>query len=143
MSEFSEETYSQQLNNVQLQLEKLEETLTEVRDLARDAIHICIGVDGHNGLRGTLQKLTTDVEHIGKEFSEVSTTVKDHKELKSQLFKFLTASAMILITQFAGAVWYMSEQHSKQENTRADLEKLSAMVELIKVSKTEAKIPSK
>lgn len=139
MSELHEEHFNHQLGKVQVQLDKLEETIIEVRDLARDAIHICIGVDGHNGLRGTLHKLTSEVELISKEFADVREATKSNKESRLNLTKFLAASALVLITQFATAVWYMSAQHSKQENLRNDVDRLAAYVEKLRSTYPDSK----
>lgn len=128
---------SVEIYKLQEQIQKIEETLLEVRDIARDAKHISIGVDGKNGLRGTLQKLSEEVEYICKEFTLLKDAADNYKEAKHFVLKLFTASLAAVLVQFSGAVWYLSGQHSKQEALREDVNRLMAYIDKSQTNTTQ------
>lgn len=113
----------------QEQLRKLESAILEVRDKARDAMHISIGVDGKNGLRGSLESLVRDVTSMSESFNDLKQSVSGYSDMKSLLLRIFAASAMTILCQFGGAVWLVSSIHSKQESMREDLNRVLAILD--------------
>jgi hypothetical protein len=93
----------------------LEKSVAEIREMARDAKHISIGVDGRNGLRGTLDLLARDVSKLAADVDFVKKAADDYIGLKSFFTKILVGSFMGIVTQVCFAVWYVSAQHTQQE----------------------------
>jgi len=113
----------------QEQLKALDKSLVEIRDMARDAKHISVGVDGRNGLRGAIQNLSTDVSKITSELNTLGHAAHSYNELRVFLSKLFIASITAMVIQFAGVVWYLSAQHSKQESLRTDLNRVIAHID--------------
>ena len=113
----------------QEQLRNLERAILEVRDKARDAMHITIGVDGKNGLRGSLETLVRDVTSMSESFSVLKSSANSYSEMKTLLLRLFAASAMTIMCQFGGAVWLVSSLHSKQESMREDLNRVLAILD--------------
>jgi hypothetical protein len=110
-------------------IKALEQSIASVRDMARDVMHISVGVDGRNGLRGSIASLSEQVQVIVKEFSFLRETANSYVEMKSTVLKFFTTAAIGLFFQFAAAIWYFSGQHQQQEALKADLNKVLAYIE--------------
>ena len=113
----------------QEQLHNLEKAILEVRDKARDAMHISIGVDGKNGLRGSLETLGKDVTSMSESFNVLKSSAENYSEMKTLLLRLFAASAMTIMCQFGGAVWLVSSLHSKQESMREDLNRVLAILD--------------
>jgi hypothetical protein len=105
---------------------EIEKSIAEIREMARDAKHISIGVDGRNGLRGTLEHLARDVSRLAHDVEFVKKAADDYIGLKSFFTKLLVGSFMGIVTQVCFAVWYVSAQHTQQEALKADVARLLA-----------------
>lgn len=105
-------------------LKELEKSVSEIREMARDAKHISIGVDGRNGLRGTLDHLTKNVSKLAADVEFVKKAADDYIGLKSFFTKLLVGSFMGIVTQVCFAIWYVSAQHTQQEALKADVARL-------------------
>lgn len=110
-------------------LKELDKSVSEIREMARDAKHISIGVDGRNGLRGTLDHLAKDVSKLASDVEFVKKAADDYIGLKSFFTKLLVGSFMGIMTQVCFAVWYVSAQHTQQEALKADVTRLLAKVD--------------
>ena len=113
------------------QLRGLERSILEIRDMARDAKHISVGVDGQNGLRGSIANLTRDVTSMTQDFNFLRQTAQNYTETKNLLLKLFVTSAAAIIVQFGGAVWFVSSMHSKQETIREDLNRVIRHIDKI------------
>ena len=109
---------------VQEQLRGLERSVLDIRDMARDAKHISVGVDGQNGLRGSIASLTRDVNSMTQDFNFLRQTANNYTETNNLLLRLFVTSAVAVIIQFGGAVWFVSSLHSKQESIREDLNRV-------------------
>lgn len=107
-------------------LKELDKSVSEIREMARDAKHISIGVDGRNGLRGTLDLLAKDVRKLSSDVEVVKKAADDYVGTKAFLTKVLLGSFMGIVTQVCFAVWYVSAQHTQQESLKADVARLLA-----------------
>ena len=116
---------------VQEQLRALERSVLEIRDMARDAKHISVGVDGQNGLRGSIANLTRDVNTMTQDFNFLRQTAQNYNETKNLLLRLFMTSAVAVIVQFGGAVWFVSSLHSKQESIREDLNRVIQHIDKI------------
>ena len=110
-------------------LKELEKSVSEIREMARDAKHISIGVDGRNGLRGTLDHLAKDVRNLAADLEIVKKAADDYVGTKSFLSKLVVASFMGILGQICFAVWYVSAQHTQQEVLKADVSRLLARMD--------------
>lgn len=113
---------------VEEQLKNLEDGLIEIRDMARDAMHISIGVDGKNGLRGTIENLATQVSSLSDDFIFVKQAAESYVSVKSMLSKFFITSIGALLMQFGTIVWYVSSRQVQFEGLRKDVEKLNSVI---------------
>jgi len=116
---------------VQEQLRGLERSVLDIRDMARDAKHISVGVDGQNGLRGSIATLTKDVNSMTQDFNFLRQTANNYTETKNLLLRLFVTSAVAVIVQFGGAVWFVSSLHSKQESIREDLNRVIRHIDKI------------
>ena len=114
---------------IKKRLDNIETTLKTVQDQARDALHVAIGVDGRNGLRGSLNTLVSDVSKITEALHGLKQHAGDYAEMKSTLIRMFVASAFTMLCQFGGAVWFVSSLHSRQENMREDLNRVLAILD--------------
>lgn len=112
----------------QEQFRLLGATINEIRDMARDNKHITIGVDGNNGLKGTLASLVKDVNSMAKDFEFLRQTAHSYVEMKTWLIRLLITSVAAIIFQFAGAAWTLNMQASKQDAFKEDLNKVVAFI---------------
>jgi replication initiation and membrane attachment protein DnaB len=110
-------------------LKELEKSVADIREMARDAKHISIGVDGRNGLRGTLDHLAKDVSKLAEDVDFVKKAADNYVSNKEFLTRLLTASFMGIVGQVAFAIWYVSAQHSQQEALKADVTRLLARID--------------
>lgn len=110
-------------------IKSLEASISSVRDMARDAMHITVGVDGKNGLRGSISNLSEQMGVMVKEFSFLRETAHSYVEMKSWVLKSFVTAAVGLSLQFAGAIWYFSGQHQQQQALRQDLNKVLAYID--------------
>ena len=120
-------------------IKSLEFSISSVRDMARDAMHITVGVDGKNGLRGSMANLSEQVAVLVKEFGFLRETANSYVEMKDLILKFFATAAIGLFFQFAGAIWYFSGQHQQQQALREDLNKVLSYInkqqEVVKAGK--------
>jgi len=120
-------------------LEDLEESVKDVSKELRASsqqidkvLHICIGVDGSNGLRGNVGSLNAKVDAICRDFEYVKQTAKNYNDMKSWLVKFCISSSLAFLVQFGGGVWFFATMHSHQEATRSDVNKTMTLTETLK-----------
>jgi len=128
---------------VQEQLRALERSVLDIRDMARDAKHISVGVDGQNGLRGSIANLTRDVNSMTQDFNFLRQTAHNYTETKNLLMRLFVTSAVAVVVQFGGAVWFVSSLHSKQESIREDLNRVIRYIDKSYDSQGKPNIPSK
>jgi hypothetical protein len=123
----------QNLSNMTLEtnetLKALEASVSSVRDMARDAMHISVGVDGRNGLRGSIANLSEQMAVLVKEFGYLKETAHSYVEMKELVMKFFATAAVGLFFQFAAAIWYFSGQHQQQQSMRDDLNKVISYID--------------
>jgi hypothetical protein len=128
---------------VQEQLRALERSVLEIRDMARDAKHISVGVDGQNGLRGSIANLTRDVTSMTQDFNFLRQTAHNYNETKNLLLRLFVTSAVAVIIQFGGAVWFVSSLHSKQESIREDLNRVIRHIDKTYDEQGKTRLPVK
>ena len=123
----------QNISNMTLEtnetLKALEAAVSSVRDMARDAMHISVGVDGRNGLRGSIASLSEQMAVLVKEFGYLKETAHSYVEMKELVMKFFATAAVGLFFQFAAAIWYFSGQHQQQQSMRDDLNKVISYID--------------
>lgn len=110
-------------------LKELDKSVSDIREMARDAKHISIGVDGRNGLRGTLDHLARDVNKLATDVECVKKAADDYVGTKEFLKRVILASFMGIMGQVTFAVWYVSAQHAQQEAMKADVSRLLARMD--------------
>lgn len=110
-------------------LKSLEKAVSEIREMARDAKHISIGVDGRNGLRGTLDNLTKEVAKLSADVQTVKKAADDYVGTKDFLKRVILGSFMGIVGQVTFAAWYVSAQHTQQEAMKADVSRLLARMD--------------
>lgn len=115
--------------NTQEQLKSLEKNVADIRDMARDAKHISIGVDGRNGLRGTLDHLAKDVGKLKEDVEFVKEAAHSYNGMKVFFSRLLIASFATVMLQLAAAVWYISAQNAKQEALRSDVNRILSHID--------------
>jgi hypothetical protein len=113
------------------QFKSLDKSLLEIREMARDAKHISIGVDGKNGLRGAIQALSDNVHNITSEISSIKQSANSYEETRSFLGRLLVACIATFLLQFGAAVWYISSYNAKQEAIRTDLNRVIAYIDKV------------
>jgi len=128
---------------VQEQLRGLERAVQDIRDMARDAKHISVGVDGQNGLRGSIANLTRDVNSMTQDFNFLRQTANNYTETKDLLMRLFVTSAVAVVVQFGGAVWFVSSLHSKQETIREDLNRVIRHIDKTYDEQGKARLPVK
>ena len=116
-------------HNTHEQLKNLEKSVSQIRDMARDAYVIGVGVDGKNGLRGSLESLARDVTRITEDFEFLRQTAHSYVEIRSFLLRLFVASAATILLQFGGAIWYASSQYSRQESLRNDMNRVISYID--------------
>lgn len=110
-------------------ISSLENSVSIVRDMARDAMHISVGVDGKNGLRGSMGNLTEQLHILVKEVGYLKQTADSYMEMRELVLKYFATAAIGLLVQFAGAVWYFSAQNQQQQGLRQDLNKVLVYID--------------
>jgi hypothetical protein len=120
-------------------IKSLETSVAAIRDMARDAMHISVGVDGKNGLRGSIATLSEQVNVLVKEFSFLRRTADSYMEMRDLVIKFFATAAIGLLAQFAGAVWYFSGQHQQQQSLKEDLNKVLIYIDKQQESNKQTK----
>jgi hypothetical protein len=105
-------------------INSLENSVAIVRDMARDAMHISVGVDGKNGLRGSILNLSEQLHILVKEVGYLKQTADSYMEMRQLVLKYFATAAIGLLVQFAGAIWYFSAQNQQQQALRQDLNKV-------------------
>jgi hypothetical protein len=118
-----------ELSKLENSMEALEKSVSEIRDMARDAKHISIGVDGRNGLRGTLDHLSKDVGKLTEDMHLVKEAANNYNSNKAFLYKLIATSFVTVIIQFGGVVWYVSANHSQQQALRNDVNRIISYVD--------------
>jgi hypothetical protein len=92
-------------------------------------MHISVGVDGRNGLRGSIANLSEQMAVLVKEFGYLKETAHSYVEMKELVMKFFATAAVGLFFQFAAAIWYFSGQHQQQQSMRDDLNKVISYID--------------
>lgn len=139
-----------ELNAIKTQLEQsiqsskdhfktLESSVAEIKSMAKDAMTVSVGLDGKNGLRGAIEKLTQEFSNLPKDVEFLKQTANHYHEMKSMVIRMFMASIAALFVQFGGAMWYTSEQHNKQEVIRRDLNRVMEYLDQRHTDKNELK----
>jgi hypothetical protein len=92
-------------------------------------MHVSIGVDGRNGLRGSLESLVRDVASMSESLNIVKQSASNYADMKALMLRLFAASAMTILCQFGGAVWLVSSLHSRQEDMRQDLNRVLTLLD--------------
>lgn len=114
------------------QIRVLERNVAEIKDMATKALHVSIGVDGRNGLRGSLENISKDVASMIKDFEILKSSAKSYVETKALLLQLFSVSAAAVVAQLCGIIWYFASQHSRQEVMREDLNRVILSIEKLK-----------
>jgi hypothetical protein len=136
IEEVEDSASPQSYNNLQVaeiryKIKTLEHELRDTRDIARDTLHIVVGVDGKNGIRGTLRDVNTSVNKIKEDFLFLRETANNYKELKGTIGRFLLTSSLAFVLQFAGVIWFFAREHVVVEQLTVQLKKVIEDVEKI------------
>ena len=102
--------------SLQNKIVELERDLRDTRDMARDTLHIAIGVDGSNGLRSAITALATTVEKIKDDFLFLKETAHNYRELKAMILRFLFTGSFAFIFQLGGVIWFFSADHKSTQD---------------------------
>ena len=125
-------------STVKEQVSNLERAVLEARDKARDAMHVSVGVDGKNGLRGSMETMLRELTSMSEDFTVLRQTAQNYTETKDFLLRLFVSSAVAMFIQFGGAIWFLSSMHNKQENMREDLNRVITYID--KKSDEHAKV---
>jgi hypothetical protein len=112
-------------------IQQLEHELRDTRDMARDTLHIAIGVDGKNGLRSAISELSVTVYKIKEDFLFLRETAHNYKELKGLIGKFLLSGVFAFIFQLGGIIWFFSAEHVGQQQMVRDMSEVSGKLKAI------------
>ncbi len=133
-----EETIAEIKENAALEelrgkIRSLELELRDTRDIARDTLHIAIGVDGKNGLRSAINDLAGTVDRIKEDFMFLRETAHNYKELKTIIMKFLLTGVFAFIFQLGGIVWFFSSDHRAQEDMSHKVSEIAADIKQLQL----------
>jgi hypothetical protein len=123
------------LEELEVKIGHIEKELRDTRDIARDTLHIAVGVDGKNGIRGSLRDLTHSVNKIKEEFLFLRETANNYKELKGTIGRFLLTSLLAFVIQFAGVIWFFANEHNAKENIKVQIIEIVEDIKQIKTQK--------
>jgi hypothetical protein len=127
-----DESYNIILEGIKTKITHIEKELQDTRDIARDTLHIAIGVDGRNGLRGVITELSSAVAKMQEDLIFFRETAKNYKELKASIGKFLLSSSLIFIVQFAAVIWFFAGEHSTKEHLKYQVTEMYNQIKEIK-----------
>lgn len=132
-----DQSQNHQIEELRSKIRGLEVELRDTRDMARDTLHIAIGVDGKNGLRAAINELSGTVNKIKEDFLFLRETAHNYKELKSMIGRFLLSGVFAFIFQLGGIIWFFSKEHAGQEQIATQVQevfiKLKGIDESIKI----------
>jgi hypothetical protein len=106
------------------QHEALDRVVKETREKVTDAMHISIGVDGRNGLRGTIEAVKTELSAISRDLDFLRQAAHSYNSTKQLFTRLFTSTALAIFIQLMGAIWFVSAMHSKQDALRDDLNRV-------------------
>ena len=86
----------------------IESEVRTVRDMARDSMHIMIGVDGKNGLRSVITELNGQVTEMREDFSYLKETAKGYQEIRGVLLKAIGVVVAGVLLNLGAVVWQAS-----------------------------------
>jgi hypothetical protein len=109
-----EDVQNAHIEDLKNKIKSLELELRDIRDMARDTLHIAIGVDGKNGLRAAITELSGTVDKIKEDFLFLRETAHNYKELKAMIGKFLLSGVLAFVFQLGGIIWFFSKEHAGQ-----------------------------
>jgi len=110
-----EDIQNSHIEDLKAKINSLELELRDIRDMARDTLHIAIGVDGKNGLRAAITELSGTVDKIKEDFLFLRETAHNYKELKAMIGKFLLSGVLAFVFQLGGIIWFFSKEHAGQQ----------------------------
>jgi hypothetical protein len=119
------------LEELRVKIKSLEIELRDTRDMARDTLHIAIGVDGKNGLRAAINELSGTVNKIKEDFLFLRETANNYKELKAMIGKFLLSGVFAFIFQLGGIVWFFSAEHTQQQTIAKQVDEMYLKLDTI------------
>jgi hypothetical protein len=105
--------------------------------MARDAKHISIGVDGKNGLRGSLELLVKDMSGMTEDLEFLRQSAHSYNETKAVLLKLFATSAMAILIQFAAAVWCVSAINARQDSIRQDVNRVLTLIDKLHIDQPQ------
>jgi hypothetical protein len=111
------------------QHEALDRIVNETKERVKDALHISIGVDGRNGLRGTLETVRAELGVISKDLEFLRQSAYSYNSTKQLFTRLFTSTALAIFIQLMGAIWFVSAMHSKQEALREDLNRVLVYID--------------
>jgi hypothetical protein len=120
------------LENLENKVNQIEQELKQTADIAIKTWHVSVGVDGKNGIRGSLNDLTLSVNKIKEDFLFLRETANNYNEIKSGIGKFLLGSSLAFIIQFAGVIWFFAVDHTEKEHLTHKIEAVIKDVENFK-----------
>jgi hypothetical protein len=106
------------------QHEELDRVVKETREKVTDAMHISIGVDGRNGLRGTMETVKAELSAISRDLDFLRQAAHSYNSTKQLFTRLFTSTALAIFIQLMGAIWFVSAMHSKQDALRDDLNRV-------------------
>lgn len=105
-------TLSDDIEQLKDHIDCLDKELRGVRDTARDVLHVAIGVDGRNGLRGNQEKQSVILQQLVENYQLLKDHVDGSKNLKDILVKAFLGMFIYGIVQICGVTWYLASEHA-------------------------------
>jgi undecaprenyl pyrophosphate synthase len=119
------------MSDINKKISDIERELRDTRDMARDTLHIAIGVDGNNGLRSAIKSLADTVEKIKEDFLFLRETAHNYRELKALILRFLFTGSFAFLFQLGGVVWFFSADHKSNENLNTQVREIASDIKQI------------
>lgn len=126
-----EDAQNSNIEDLKNKIKSLELELRDIRDMARDTLHIAIGVDGKNGLRAAITELSGTVDKIKEDFLFLRETAHNYKELKAMIGKFLLSGVLAFVFQLGGIVWFFSKEHAGQQQIALQVQEVFSKLKVI------------
>jgi hypothetical protein len=126
-----EDVQNAHIEDLKNKIKSLELELRDIRDMARDTLHIAIGVDGKNGLRAAITDLSGTVGKIKEDFLFLRETANNYKELKVMIGKFLLSGVLAFVFQLGGIIWFFSKEHAGQQQLTIQVNEVFSKLKVI------------
>jgi hypothetical protein len=119
------------ISDITRKISDIERDLRDTRDMARDTLHIAIGVDGNNGLRSAIKSLADTVEKIKEDFLFLRETAHNYRELKALILRFLFTGSFAFLFQLGGVIWFFSADHKSNEQLKDQVKEIATDIKQI------------